>query len=41
MKEAVLAVNCVKACSVEGRYESLKGMQEKLEMCQKPLHKYR
>ena len=40
MKEAVLEANCVKVCSVEGRYESLKGMREKLEMCQKSLHEY-
>ena len=40
MKEAVLEVNCVKVCSVEGRFESLKGMREKLEMCQKSLHEY-
>lgn len=40
MKEAVLEVNCVRVCSVEGRYESLKGMREKLEMCQKSLHEY-
>ncbi|KAL7489135.1 hypothetical protein ACHAW6_014715 [Cyclotella cf. meneghiniana] len=40
MKEAVLEVNCVKVCSVEGRYDSLKRMREKLEMCQKSLHEY-
>eukprot|EP00804_Cyclotella_cryptica_P025500 CCRYP_012000-RA/>CCRYP_012000-RA protein AED:0.01 eAED:0.01 QI:1390/1/1/1/1/1/4/5322/2834 len=40
IKEAVLEVNCVRVCSVEGRYESLRGMREKLEMCQKSLHEY-
>ncbi|KAL7445854.1 hypothetical protein ACHAXM_010428 [Skeletonema potamos] len=40
MKEAVLEVNCVKVCSVEGRCKTLKGMREKLEMCQKSLHEY-
>ena len=40
MKKAVLEVNCVKVCSVDGRYESLRGMREKLEMCQKSLHEY-
>lgn len=40
MKEAVLEVNCVRVCSIEGRCESLKGMREKLEMCQKSLHEY-
>lgn len=40
MKEAVLEVNCVKVCSVQHRYESLKEMREKLEMCQKSLHEY-
>jgi dynein heavy chain len=40
MKKAVLEVNCIKVCSVEGRYESLKGMRERLEMCQKSLNQY-
>lgn len=40
MKEAVMEVNCVKVCSVEGRCEALKGMRMKLEMCQKSLHEY-
>ena len=40
MKEAVLEVNCVKVCVVEGQYEHSTGMREKLEMCQKSLHEY-
>ena len=40
MKEAVLEANCIKVCSVEGRFESLQGMRETLEMCQKSLHEY-
>ena len=40
MKKAVLEVKCVNVCSVEGRYESLKDMREKLEMCQKSLNQY-
>ncbi|KAL7443397.1 hypothetical protein ACHAXH_005661 [Discostella pseudostelligera] len=40
MKEAVLEANCVKVCSVENRYDSLKGMRDNLEMCQKSLHEY-
>ena len=40
MKTAVLEVNCVKVCSIEGRYEALRSMSEKLEMCQKSLKEY-
>ena len=40
MKTAVLEVNCVKVCSVEGRYEALRIMSEKLEICQKSLKEY-
>ena len=40
MKDAVLEANCVKVCSVEGRFESLRGMRERLEMCQKSLTEY-
>jgi dynein heavy chain len=40
MKEAVLETNCVNVCSVEGRFEALKGMRERLELCQKSLNEY-
>ena len=40
MKEAVLETNCISVCSVEGRYDLLRDMREKLEMCQKSLHEY-
>lgn len=40
MKDAISEVNCVNACSVEGRCEALKGMRERLEVCQKSLHEY-
>jgi dynein heavy chain len=40
MKEAVNEANCVAVCNVEGRYASLKGMLQKLDMCQKSLNEY-
>ena len=40
MKEAVGTTNCVQVCNVEGRYASLKGMLQKLDMCQKSLNEY-
>ncbi len=40
MKDAISETNCVNVCSVEGRYDSLKGMRERLELCQKSLNEY-
>lgn len=40
MKNAVGDVNCFNACSVNGRYELLVGMRERLELCQKSLNDY-
>jgi len=40
MKGAVGESNCVKVCSVEGRFEALVGMRERLELCQKSLNEY-
>jgi dynein heavy chain len=40
MKDAVTESNCVNVCSIDGRYESLKGMRERLELCQKSLNEY-
>ena len=37
MKESIIETNCVRVCSVEGRCDSLKGMRQRLEMCQKSL----
>ena len=37
MKDAILETNCVDVCSVEGRFNALKGMRERLELCQKSL----
>ncbi len=40
MKDAITESNCVNVCSVDGRYEALKGMRERLELCQKSLNEY-
>lgn len=40
MKEAIVETNCVNVCSVEGRCDALKGMRQRLEMCQKSLNEY-
>ena len=40
MKDAVTVPNCVQACAVEGRMETLKSMVQRLEMCQKSLNEY-
>jgi len=40
MKDAVEESNCVNVCSVEGRFEALVGMRERLELCQKSLNEY-
>jgi dynein heavy chain len=40
MKDAVNESNCVGVCGVEGRYEALKGMQAKLDICEKSLNEY-
>ena len=40
MKGAVGESNCVNVCSVEGRFEALVGMRERLELCQKSLNEY-
>ena len=40
MKDAATESNCVNVCSIEGRYEALKGMRERLELCQKSLNEY-
>eukprot|EP00957_Ditylum_brightwellii_P060728 4610074-Ditylum_brightwellii.AAC.1 len=40
MKEAVAETNCINVCSVQGRFEALVGMRERLEMCQKSLNEY-
>lgn len=40
MKDAIGDVNCFNACSVNGRYELLVGMRERLELCQKSLNDY-
>ena len=40
MKDAVTESNCINVCSLEGRYEALQGMRERLELCQKSLNEY-
>lgn len=40
MKDAAGEMNCVNVCSVEGRFEALVGMRERLELCQKSLNEY-
>ena len=40
MKEAILETHCLTVCSKEGLYEVLKGMLQRLEICQKSLNEY-
>jgi dynein heavy chain len=40
MKEATLEKNCLNSCTVNGRYAALKGMRDRLELCQKSLNEY-
>ena len=40
MKEAVNEPNVVAACAVDGREDAMRGMKERLELCQKSLNEY-
>jgi len=40
MKECVTESHCLTVCSKEGRYELLKSMLQRLELCQKSLNEY-
>ena len=40
MSEAISESNCIKVCSVQGRFDVLRDMRAKLDICQKSLNDY-